>query len=75
MFSFFSSVLDFFSTILGVLLQIFTGFWNMLAMIGKSIAWLTGAVLYLPTFVQSTILIVISIMVVYLIISRGESEN
>lgn len=75
MIAFFESVLNFFSTILGVLLQIFTGFWNMLAMIGKSIAWLTGAILYLPSFVQGTIMIVISIMVVYLIISRGESEN
>ena len=75
MIAFFESVLNFFSTILGVLLQIFTGFWNMLAMIGKSIAWLTGAILYLSSYVQGTIMIVISIMVVYLIISRGESEN
>lgn len=75
MIQFFESVLDFFKTVFGVLLQIFTGFWNMLSMIGKSIGWLTGAVLYLPSFVQGTIMIVISIMVVYLIISRGESEN
>ena len=75
MIAFFESVLNFFSTILGVLLQIFQSFWQMLQMIAKSVAWITAAILYLPSFVQGTILAVLGIMVCFLIINRGGSEN
>lgn len=75
MMAFFQSVLTFFSTILGVLLQIFQSFWNMLQMVTKAVAWITAAILYLPSFVQGTILAVLGIMVCFLIINRGGSEN
>ena len=75
MIAFFESVLNFFSTILGVLLQIFQSFWNMLQMVAKAVAWITAAILYLPSFVQGAILAVLGIMVCFLIINRGGSEN
>lgn len=75
MIAFFESVLNFFSTILGVLLQIFQSFWNMLQMVTKAVGWITASILYLPTFVQGTILAVLGIMVCFLIINRGGSEN
>ena len=75
MIAFFESVLNFFSTILGVLLQIFQSFWNMLQMVTKAVGWITAAVLYLPSFVQGTVLAVLGIMVCFLIINRGGSEN
>lgn len=74
MIAFFESVLNFFSTILGVLLQIFQSFWNMLQMVTKAVAWITAAILYLPSFVQGTVLAVLGIMVCFLIIHRGGSE-
>ena len=75
MIAFFESVLSFFSTILGVLFQIFQSFWNMLQMVAKAVAWITGAILFLPSFVQGTVLAVLGIMVCFLIINRGGSEN
>lgn len=75
MIAFFESVLNFFSTILGVLLQIFQSFWNMLQMVAKAVAWITAAILYLPSFVQGAILAVLGIMVCFLIINKGGSEN
>ena len=75
MIAFFESVLNFFSTILGVLLQIFQSFWNMLQMVAKAVAWITVSILCLPSFVQGTILAVLGIMVCFLIINRGGSEN
>lgn len=75
MIQFFKSIIDFLSNVILLIYQIFEGFWNMLSNIGKSIAWITSAILLLPQFVQGSILAILGIMVVYLIISRGGSDN
>ena len=73
--AFFESVLNFFSTILGVLLEIFTGFWNLLTFLGRGISWLTQAVAFLPEFTRPAVLAVLGIMTIYLIINRGGADN
>lgn len=71
----FKAILSFFSNIIQLIYQIFQGFWEMLANIGRSISWITSAIILMPTFVQGSLLAILGIMVVYLIISRGGSDN
>ncbi len=75
MLNFFEGILDFIRSIIGLILSIFQAFWTLLTSVATGINWLINTFVYLPDFTKSAVLAVLGIMVIYLIINRGASDN
>lgn len=75
MITFFEGIFDFIRSMLSLILSVFQAFWTLLTSVATGINWLTNAVVYLPDFAKAAVLAVLGIMVVYIIITKGESEN
>lgn len=75
MLPFFEGIFEFLTSIMKLILSIFTGFWDLLSTVSRGLTWLSEAILLIPDFTRPAILAVLGIMVVYLIINHGGVDN
>ena len=73
MLDFFSSVIQFFSTILNLIVSLLQALWTFITTIALTLEFVIKAIGYLPSFVLTFALAIVSVSIVYVLINHGGS--